>query len=177
MKKALTLSCLALLSLSVQAKDDYYDGRYVLADGAFLGTELGSHNLNLKALSGGVGYQFNPHLGIEARFLAGLADDSFNNGAGRTTLKLESGWSGYLVPTLPLNEQWGLHALLGVSRLKVRLDDGISSLDGSEDDFSYGLGAQFHYSRHGRLSLEYVSLLDKHGLKVDSLNLGLRYHF
>ncbi len=127
------------------------------------------------------GYNFHKYIAVEGRYSATLGDLSVDSG----TTDVDESWDMsnvalYLKPQYAM-DKFTLYGLLGYGQ--VTLDDGTSH---SEDGFQWGLGANFSATDTIDVFVDYTRLYDDDGfdtftanndISVDSINVGINYHF
>ncbi len=126
-----------------------------------------SSGVNLK-----VGYEFNPYLAIEAKYFYTPWGDSD---------KTVKHYGLYLKPSYPLTEHIDIYALLGYGKTDCQ------TLQKSQNDFSWGVGASYHMNKRIKdkkegfgIYLEYLRPLHKTDgktIKTDTIHTGLQYNF
>ena len=118
------------------------------------------------------GYEFNPFIGLEARYLYTPWGD---------TDKTMKHYGIYLKPSYPVSEKLDLYALLGYGKTDCE------TLPKNENSFGWGVGASYNFGERieGKkkgwgVYLEYLRPLHKTGSKkitVDTVSAGLQYNF
>ncbi|OXS13574.1 hypothetical protein CGX12_18975 [Zobellella denitrificans] len=131
------------------------------------------------------GYQPSPYLALEARYGRGVGSDDLLDGAVDTKMKHYFGI--YALPQIPIQDFMSVYGLLGWTKAKFEIksalfpDYGLPyKMSDSEDDFSYGIGMRFKDKSHvGGVGffVEYARLIDRSDYDIDSLMLGLSWHF
>ena len=107
------------------------------------------------------GYNFNQYFAVEVRY-AGLTDCLEN-------------YALYVKPMYPIGDV-AVYGLLGYG--ETTYDNGVSS---SEDDFQWGLGANYTVTEQIGVFADYTNLFDDTvagvDQTVDSVNVGVTYKF
>jgi hypothetical protein len=128
-------------------------------------------------IGGKFGKQFTPNLALEARLGFGISDDEVDAGGIPVKVELDNYFGVYGKGILPLSQNFSLYGLLGFTRAELTASAfGFSSSD-SDDDISYGIGAEFGISRSASISLEWARLLEGEGFKIEGLTLGVSFWF
>lgn len=136
------------------------------------GTLKTTHKGNTKGINLKVGYDFNPYVGVEVKYLYTPWGDKDK------TLKH---YGIYLKPSYPISEQIDIYALLGYGKTDCE------TLTKSEKGFAWGVGVSYNFGKRiaGKkeglgVYLEYLRPLHKTGSKkitVDTVSTGLQYNF
>jgi len=122
------------------------------------------------------GYDFNPYIGLEARYTQSSAKQSetYTLSGDLDNLAI------YLKPMLPVMSDVSLYALLGYGESTVATTAG----DVSESGFQWGLGAKYSMMEHLSLFWDYTQFYKGDGFKratsngdvtLQSINVGLNY--
>ncbi|MDE2607887.1 MAG: porin family protein [Burkholderiales bacterium] len=144
--------------------------------------ELGYSWLNIKgngadtdsgALRGILGYDLMPNLAIEGMVAGGTSSDS-NQGV---TMKLHDSYGLFLKPKVDVGSNVELFGRLGWARSNVDVSCASGCANTSGNDFAYGLGVNYKINQQLRVGLDYTHLMDRGGVKVDGVTLGVGYHF
>jgi len=178
---------LAMITLPVLAQAKTYVGMdYAMANYEM---DTGFDTLDIKptALRMRLGSTLNDYLAIELHGAFGLSDDTDTVDVLGESIsaqyEIDSALGVFIKARAPVGERFGLFAMLGYSRLEgsYRIDAPsvaiVESGSESESDVSMGLGADFRMTDRLYLNADYLQLLDKSGVEVTSLNLGLRLDF
>lgn len=116
--------------------------------GVYLGIKAGAYEVeqgevdsNEFALGAYVGYRYNKNLAFELEW-AHLYSDNFLGGDFDGDLTALS-----VVPTLPIDDNWGIYAKLGWAWLDFTLEDNFldpaSGVEDDDNDFFWGFGASW----------------------------------
>jgi hypothetical protein len=90
-------------------------------------TQYDTDSAEVGAITGRLGYDFTPHVGVEGEVGIGVGDD---DGA-----ELDSAIGGFVIGRLPVAQNFSVHGRLGYARL-----DGNG---GDDDGVAYGVGGQY----------------------------------
>jgi OmpA-OmpF porin, OOP family len=138
------------------------------------------------------GYQFNPHLAIEAGY-ADLGKATANGVISGVTVNAKfeaSAWDLVAVGILPLASQFSLYGKLGLyyGEIKGTATGTLGSVTATSSDkdtttdLTFGLGAAFDINRNFGVRAEYQKYKDMGGSNVgksdvDVMSIGVLYHF
>lgn len=184
MKKSIVVaSSFAVLmagSCSVAAQEPF-EGGYVGANYVFVNyEEEGFPEFDLGALVGKAGLKINPYLAAEVRLGTGVADDSISGGGATLDLDLDYLVGGYLVAGIPNETAVYPYGVVGVTKgeLTATLSGNlIGSASESDSDISFGVGANFAVNEEILLNAEYMQYLDKDGVEISGVGLGITVLF
>lgn len=155
------------------------------AGSSFLGVMGGSmryqedsldNNLELPALAGRAGYDFNHWFGVEGR--AGAA---FENQTEVCGVDVESRIPHFIsalarVGWRSTNVGVGAYGLAGYSQAKVEAEAHALGTtfrtDETAEDFSYGGGVEVFFSERNGMNVEYIRYLDKSESKLEHIGIG-----
>ncbi len=122
------------------------------------------------------GYNFNEYVAIEGRYTTSIAHED---------LVTMDGWSLFVKPQYPVNEDIKVYALLGFGGITL---DGVNgaTVDVDDSGFQWGLGAGYAMTEDFTLFVDYASLAnDMDGtyyngadkVDTDAVTVGITYHF
>ncbi|MDN6180819.1 MAG: porin family protein [Halomonas subglaciescola] len=166
--KNLTLATLtaavfaAGITTTAQAQQSTQASPYIGADAMFWefdpdhGSSRDSVGLRLNG-----GMKFNDYFAVEGQVGTGGSD-------GYAELDYLAGI--YAKGFLPITQQARLYGLAGGAKVK-------SKHFSSENDFSYGAGAEFDIAPNLALNADYMRYLDKSAYDFDAASVGLNYRF
>lgn len=123
-----------------------------------------------------MGYQFMKHLAVEAHVGFGAKEDQVQG----TAIDVKNYYGVYLRGVLPLGEKFNLFALGGYNSVEVEtLTNAVGGTEStvSDEDYSYGVGADYEFVENIFLSVDYLRMLDSSNLEADTLKLGFRFNF
>ena len=129
------------------------------------------------AIGGKFGKQFTPNIALEARFGIGVADDEIDAGGIPVKLEVDNYYGLYGKAMLPVSPNVSLYGLLGFTRAKVTASAGGFTASASDDDVSFGVGAEFGVSRTASINLEWAQLVDGEGVELQGLTVGVSFKF
>ncbi|MFM1886428.1 MAG: hypothetical protein RL026_1585 [Pseudomonadota bacterium] len=122
-----------------------------------------------------LGYDFGPHLALEARGGTGLSGDSATVEGIDIDFKVKSFIGGYLRGTLPLSDSFDVYGLLGYASGKISGSAMGITVSDSEDDLSWFVGAEYNFgtdSRNG-LAIEWGQVVED----AKAVSIAYRYRF
>ena len=130
---------------------------------------------------GFVGWQFHPNFAVEGGYYH--LGEATLNGVGVTASAKVRGWELVGLAIFPVWQQLSLYGKVGAARSRVTGNSnlGISGSDNSTD-FTYGLGAQYAFTRNVAARVEWQRYNDVGGSNVgkddiDFFNASLLYRF
>lgn len=136
----------------------------------------------VKAVTARAGYNFSKYMGVEFRGSKGVSDGC--------QLGWDYSYGLYLKPQYPVNEDLTLYALLGYAQTKISFDNevafnGISNNYTTQNDFSFGAGAEYKLNESWSLYLDVMRMIDKettrpegkYASRVNGVGFGVVFHF
>lgn len=171
---ALMLSaCLAVPGAAMAAGTD--PGFYAGAGYTF--ATLESNDVDVDADLGVLflrgGYQINQYLAVEGRLGEGVQDDKVQG----VKLEIEEMYGVYAKVGLPTEIGLYPYALLGMTHAKLKASVPGFSASSTDSDISYGVGADYWFSKQLSAGLEYANFYDKDGDTISGFTLGVNYKF
>ena len=125
-----------------------------------------------------LGHQWHPNLAIELHYGFGANEDVVNAGGNEVAVDIDTYYGLYLRGLLPMGENFHIYGLAGYGSIDVENISGRTgnNLDTSGDeDYGYGVGAEYKFTDILSLSLEYMRLMDASDIEADALSFGLRF--
>lgn len=174
-----TAITVAALTCGSQAMAEHYVGGNISAmkykeDGL-------SDSANLVALYGRLGTEFTENFSAEIRVGTGLADDKVSVptviGAVDVNVELNYFYGAYVRGTIPIADAFYPYAIVGFTRGELEAKALGLSESSSEDDVSFGVGADIRLTSNTDLNLEYMNYIDKNEASIDGFSLGFTYRF
>lgn len=174
-------ACLAIAILSAGAAQAQWYAEIGVTPLQVKGTVEGD-TLRAKPTVAGVifGYELHPNWAIEGMAATHLDADTISlNGSDvtGTSLKVKSAYGLFIKPKAMLTPELELFGRLGWVENKTSGQVGNLSLTDTDNDFAYGLGLNYHFSKTTYGSLAYTNLYDKQGTKTQGITLGLGMKF
>ena len=122
------------------------------------------------------GYNFNDYIALEGRYTTSFTHDE--------DIEMD-GWSLFVKPQYPVNEDFSLYALLGYGSINLEGNKGPLIVDVDDSNFQWGLGVDYMITENVSLFADYTWLAyDMEGLyagvyevDVDAFTVGVNYHF
>lgn len=145
-----------------------------------------SESVNPDGLQFRLGSYIDPAIAIEGRVGLGLGETEFKPvpaGGFMVTpsIKIDSFFSGYVRPELPLNEAFHIYGLAGLTAIHTTGKGSVGTFTAtateSGTEFSYGAGATFKIDKTVWIQAEYLSLVDNGDVTLNSLNVGVNVRF
>lgn len=135
------------------------------------------------------GMFLNDYLAIEGKVGFGIHDKKKDYNFYGDTLSVSAGIDHYIsvlaVGAYPVHEKFDIYAKAGFSSVKLRLkfesndiwNSYTDKITDTETSFSAFAGIAYYATPTSTVNLEYGQLLDKSGISVDGLSLGLTKYF
>ena len=117
------------------------------------------------------GYNFTKNFSAELFGAAGVASGNISG----VTLKLDSAYGAYLKARVEATPHFELYARAGW--LHATLSSNAVSGTGSDSSFSYGVGAQYLFTKNWYVQGDYTSFYDKDGVTIKGPSIGVGYRF
>jgi opacity protein-like surface antigen len=168
--KKLSIVCICFLSFSSNAHAlEWYLG----LDG--FQWEFEDENLPDKvdgtSARGRLGFVISQNFVIETQFAApGTESD------GSSEVDFQNMFTFMAQGVYPIGKA-NLYAVLGISSVRTSREFGGMTFSGRDSGFSYGLGANYRFSKHLAVNGDYIQYLDKSNMKLGAYSLGLTYYF
>jgi opacity protein-like surface antigen len=137
-----------------------------------------------QGIRGIIGWDFHPNFALEGMAAGGVSSDTRNVDAGGGVMtpinfKLTSMYGIYIKPKYEMN-QFELFGRLGYAHVNAKAtSSAFPSLSTSQgdNDFSWGIGANYHFNPKMYVGLDWVQYSSQSGHKVDGMTLGFGYRF
>lgn len=149
----------------------------------FLRIDAGSDTARPGAIRGIIGYDFHPMLAFEGMLGGGVADDDTSTTVSgvpaNLNVKAKSMYGLWVKPKYNW-EQFEFFARLGWAHTKVEVESrtvGVAGSTQSDDDFAYGIGANWRFSPAWYAGIDWMRYSGQSGHKVDGLTLGVGYRW
>ena len=106
-------------------------------------SQIEAEGVDLGAVTGRVGYKFNPNFAVEGEASFGVSDDDVTVGATTVNVEHEYDAAVYAVGILPISPNFELFARGGYGTTEIEASAaGISASDSGES-WNYGVGANY----------------------------------
>jgi hypothetical protein len=128
-----------------------------------------NEDLNLKTLTGRLGFDFGKYLSVEGRVLASDSDNYWYGGYSAEVTYLGN-ISAKLNLPFGKERRVNVYGLVGYSSWKWTITQGSSTWDDTDDGVSYGIGVDLFADRVNALNIEVIRYLDS---SIDSSNYTL----
>jgi opacity protein-like surface antigen len=127
---------------------------------------------NPQALRGILGYDFHPNIAAEAMLAFGTKSDS----SGRLDEKLNHAFGLFAKPKYTWNNA-EVFARLGWAHTRVRTSTPVGSSTDSDDDFAYGIGANYQFNPRMYAGIDWMRYTKQDHLKVQGVTVNFGYRF
>jgi len=160
--KKLTGIFFALIMTSVAHSESYTGINLTSVDIVADGDDLATP----KVIMARFGSEISPTMTGEFRLGINAGSDNFGN----VDFKIKNMFGAYM----KMHSSEGdvkPYFIVGLTKGKISMSDDFDSETDSEDDFSYGVGADFSNG----LNLEWMSYIDKDGVELNGLSVGFAF--
>ncbi len=128
-----------------------------------------------------LGYQFNPNVAVEAGYVD-FGKFGFSSAAGSGDLKTKNGGYVDAVGIIPFQNNFSIFGKLGAYTIKTELNGAGVSNSHTTNDFTYGIGAGYDFTRNLGMRVEWErfnSVGDSSTTKgdLDLASVGVLYKF
>jgi outer membrane autotransporter protein len=123
------------------------------------------------SVRGRLGFVITKNLVIETQFAAPGSETD-----GNSTVDFQNMFNFMAQGVYPIGKA-NLYAVLGISSVRTSREFGGMTFSGRESGFSYGLGANYRFTKHLAINGDYTQYLDKSNMKLGAFSLGLTYYF
>jgi hypothetical protein len=134
-------------------------------------------------IRGIIGWEAHPFFAVEGMLGGGVTDDdttaTVNGIPANLNVENKSYYGIFLKPKYSW-QQAEFFARLGYAHTKFEVESrtaGVASRTQSNDDFAWGLGANFRFSRFFYVGADWMRYANQSGEKVDGLTLSVGYHW
>ena len=162
----LSLMCTGLNAVA----ENYVGGNFAFVEYSIDGLD---DDASLTAIYGRLGTEFNENFSGEIRLGIGVGDDDVNVLGTPVTVELNSLYGAYVRGGVPVSEQFFPYAVLGYTRGEAEASGPGGSIDESDSDVSFGVGADIAFSDQLSLNIEYMNWYDKDGAELSGFTFGL----
>ena len=109
---------------------------------------VSADDVNLGAIQGRLGAQFNPYIGVEGEVAFGVKDDTVSG----IDVKLNNEYGAYAVAKLPVNDKFDIFGRVGYAHAEAE----VGGTSGSDDGVAYGVGAQYSFDGQNGIRGDYT---------------------
>lgn len=182
MKRTLLAAAAALLLLG-NAQAQQRSPLYGELGYTFLKIDAASDSARPGAIRGILGYDFHPYFALEGMLAGGVNDDETNgviNGVPATVNVEAKALYGIFGKAKYQWNQVELFGRFGWAHTKIDVESrtaGVASSSQSDDDFAWGLGANFRFQPNWYAGLDWMRYSNQSGQKVDGFTLSVGYHW
>jgi len=145
---------------------------YAGASYSYLQLDTSGEKVKLGALTGRLGYEFNPNVAIEGEGSVGVSDDEYADGSVPDEISLDYQIAAYVVGKLPL--PYGATLFGRVGYHDTKLDEELQLSDGS--GLAYGAGLEFDITDSIAARFDYTEY-DGLSLSTNAIAIGARMKF
>lgn len=188
MKQLTIAAALALCALSSQAQSPSIasaaNPNYVEVGFTAVKYEEDALGYSIKtspdAIRGILGREINSNVAVEAMFATGLGRSSVEaNGQDLSgaNFKINSMYGLYVTPKTMLADNIEGFVRLGYAYARGTASYNGDSVSDSDNGFSYGIGARYHFDKTTFLNVDYMSYLNKSDYKAEGFTVGLGFRF
>lgn len=161
-------------SALAQQERTYFGGNLVWADYK----ENGFPTATPTVLSGRFGREFSRHFAVEGRLGLGIADDTITAMGTSVTVDVDHAFGVYARGILPLADIFSIYGLIGFTAGKISASaPGVGSFSQSDNDVSFGFGADLAIGRNLSINFEWAQLFEGTGYEVEGTSIGLVYRY
>ncbi|EGJ10609.1 porin family protein [Rubrivivax benzoatilyticus] len=145
---------------------------------SMLNADVAGVDLDFGMIRGILGYEIHPNVAIEAMLGLGTSDDSVSFEGETLKLKVQRTYGLYVKPKVEVAEGLELFGRIGFAESKVKATVvGYGSASDSDNDFSFGAGVKYTFSKNVYGVLDYMRYYNKDDIKVDGFTFGVGYKF
>ena len=161
---------------TASAEGWYADGGYSFLS-SDVDTDVGSADIDLGAISGHLGYNFTPHLGVEGEVLVGVKDEDASVDGINASLGLNYAVGAFGKVQAPVSERLNLFARAGVVNAEIEAEvTGFGSDSASETGAGYGVGGTYDIGDNLYLRGDYTRYdIDDAEIDAIMVSLGLKF--
>lgn len=140
--------------------------------------DVGEADLKAVYLRGG--FAFNENISAEVRLGMGVGDDTYNAGPFDYKTELENAVGAYLRGGIAISDAFAPYVVIGYTRAETKESyrGFVSGSDSySENDLSYGVGADLAINKGLKINFEFMQYLNKDDFEADGSAIGVAKHF
>lgn len=165
----------ALLAAGVAQAQTGNSAFYAEGGYQFLNLDYFGAKADIGGVRGVLGWDLHPNVAAELMVNVGAGDDSI--GPFGDKAKLKSNTAVFIKPKYALNSQFEVFGRLGWASTKLKISGPSNIGTDSGNDFAWGLGASYKFSKQWYGSVDYTNFYDKDGASVDGVAVSVGYRF
>lgn len=132
-----TAAAAALFAAPAVAQDRVY--------GSVGYSQIEAEGVDLGAVTGRLGYKFNPNFAVEGEASFGVSDDDVTIGAVTANVEHEYDAAAYAVGILPISPNFELFGRAGYGTTEIEASAAGFSASDSGESWNYGVGANWYF--------------------------------
>lgn len=171
-KMLISASLLSVACASAVAEDIYVGVNYM--DGSL--EIMDSIDADLPSLVVRAGYNLNDFISAEVRGGFGVGQEDSVAGSG-VDFELEDFYGTYVLVKAPSHSSVTPYLVAGFTRAEFKASTTFGSDTGSENDFSYGVGADVDLTETIALNAEWIQYISKGDVEFGGPSLGVAMSF
>ena len=123
------------------------------------------------------GINVHENFAVEGALGTGMQDASFYYGSTRVTTTLNNMYGIYAKPKVKIADNFEVFGRLGYTHINMNLSALSSTFNAYSGSLSYGLGAQYSFTKSVYGELDWMSYYSKNGAsgKGPSINVGYKF--
>jgi len=132
------------------------------------------------AIRGILGWDVHPTFAIEGMVGGGVSDDSKNLAFGATTANVNTKMDymyGIWAKPRYIYDRSEFFGRFGWAHTKVEANRAGVSASESQDDFAWGLGANYRFNPNGYVGIDWMRYSNQSNSHVDGLTLSVGWHW
>jgi opacity protein-like surface antigen len=187
---AIALTCLTVSAAFAQKAPGGVYGELGYTQVTIASANAAAPTFKPSALRGIVGYEINRNFAVEGMLAFGIADGSADGtvtvngvpGPGTVKVRLDTTYGVYAKAKAEVSPGLEVFGRLGFTKANysstiTAAGVGSGSLSDSSDGPSWGLGASYAVSPTLAMNVDYMSYVDKNGLKATGPTFGVSFKF
>lgn len=147
--------------------------------------KIDAHSTSFRpdALRGIVGYGLHPYFSVEGVVAGGIGDDgksvTVNGVTANADVKLDYLYGIWAKGRYMVGPQFEVFGRLGWTHTKVKSSSANPAASGSEsdDDVSYGVGFNYHFSPTAYAGLDWMRYSNQSGTHMDGLTVSIGFRW
>ncbi|WP_455206995.1 porin family protein [Kaarinaea lacus] len=123
------------------------------------------------SVRGRLGFVVSQNVVVETQFAA--PGTEYENGG---SVDFQNMFNFLVQGVYPLGNA-NLYAVIGLTSIRTSREFASRTFSGRESGFTYGLGANYRFTKHLAINGDYIQYLDKSNMELSAFSLGLTYYF